>query len=188
MHRSAFTQDHLRILEGASQQIGPAIEAALKFQNVEESAATDHLTGIPNARALALHMQQELQRAAREKSKIGVLVCDLDGFKQVNDRFGHQTGDAVLRHVAKGLRDACRGYDYLARMGGDEFVVVLHGLQGDYSTQLERMRQVAIQAGLTICGEHCLSMSVGVAIYPDDGSDTESLIKEADRRMYHVKY
>jgi len=188
MDRNAFSQDDLRIIEAASLQIGPAIEAALKFQNVEESAATDHLTGIPNARALALHLEQELKRAARENSRIGVLVCDLDGFKQVNDRFGHLTGDEVLRSVAKGLRDACRGYDYLARMGGDEFVVVLHGLQGDYSTQLERMRQVAVNAGLTICGERCLSMSVGVAIYPVDGHDTESLIKEADRRMYRLKY
>jgi len=188
MDRNAFSQDDLRIMEAASLQIGPAIEAALKFQNVEETAATDHLTGIPNARALALHLEQELKRAARENSRIGVLMCDLDGFKQVNDRFGHQTGDAVLRTVAQGLRDACRGYDYLARMGGDEFVVVLHGLQGDYSTQLERMRQVAVQAGLTICGERCLSMSVGVAIYPVDGRDTETLIKEADRRMYRLKY
>jgi len=188
MDRNAFSQDDLRIMEAASLQIGPAIEAALKFQNVEESAATDHLTGIPNARALALHLEQELKRAARENSRIGVLVCDLDGFKQVNDRFGHLTGDEVLRSVAKGLRDACRGYDYLARMGGDEFVVVLHGLQGDYSTQLERMRQVAVNAGLTICGEPCLSMSVGVAFYPVDGHDAESLIKEADRRMYRLKY
>lgn len=188
MDRNAFSQDDLRIMEAASLQIGPAIEAALKFQNVEETAATDHLTGIPNARALALHLEQELKRAARENSRIGVLVCDLDGFKQVNDRFGHLAGDEVLRTVAQGLREACRGYDYLARMGGDEFVVVLHGLQGDYSTQLERMRQVAVQAGLTICGEPCLSMSVGVAIYPVDGRDTESLIKEADRRMYRLKY
>ena len=188
MDRSAFSQDDLRIMEAASLQIGPAIEAALKFQNVEETAATDHLTGIPNARALAVHMELELQRAARENSRIGVLVCDLDGFKQVNDRFGHLAGDEVLRTVAQGLRDACRGYDYLARMGGDEFVVVLHGLQGDYSTQLERMRQVAVNAGITICGEPCLSMSVGVAIYPVDGHDTESLIKEADRRMYRLKY
>lgn len=188
LDRNAFTQDDLRILEAASLQIGPAIEAALKFQDVEETAATDHLTGIPNARALALHLEQELKRASRENSRIGVLVCDLDGFKQVNDRFGHLTGDEVLRTVAKGLRDACRGYDYLARMGGDEFVIVLHGLQGDYSTQLERLRQVAVQAGLTICGEPCLSMSVGVAIYPVDGRDSESLIKEADRRMYRLKY
>ena len=187
LDRNAFSQDDLRILEAASLQIGPAIEAALKFQNVEETAATDHLTGIPNARALAIHLEQELNRAARENSRIGVLVCDLDGFKQVNDRFGHLTGDEVLRYVAKGLRDACRGYDYLARMGGDEFVIVLHGLHGDYSTQLERLRSVAVQAGLTVCGESCLSMSVGVAIYPVDGTDTESLIKEADRRMYRLK-
>ena len=188
LDRNAFSQDDLRILEAASLQIGPAIEAALKFQDVEESAATDHLTGIPNARALAIHLERELQRASREESRIGLLVCDLDGFKQVNDRFGHLKGDEVLRCVAKGLRDTCRGSDYLARMGGDEFVIVLPGLQGDYSNQLERLRAVAVEAGEAVCGEQCLSMSVGVAIYPSDGRDAETLIAEADRRMYQLKH
>lgn len=187
LDRNAFGQDDLRMLEAASVQIGPAIESALKFQDAEASAATDHLTGIPNARALAIHLHRELQRAQREQSRVGVLVCDLDGFKQVNDRFGHLTGDEVLRRVAKGLRDACRGSDYFARMGGDEFVIVLPGLHGDYSAQLERLRAVAVEAGQEVCGEPCLAMSVGVAIYPLDGSDTETLIAEADRRMYQLK-
>ena len=185
---NAFSLDNLRILEAASLQIGPAIEGALKFQNAEESAATDHLTGVPNARALASYLERELQRAGREQSRVGVLVCDLDGFKQVNDRFGHLKGDEVLRSVAKGLREAGRGSDYLARIGGDEFIMVLPGLQGDYSSQLERLRTVAVEAGQTICGEPCLSMSVGVAIYPLDGVNAETLIAEADRRMYRLKH
>lgn len=185
---SAFSRDDLRILEAASAQIGPAIEAALKFQNAEESAATDHLTGVPNARALAIHLARELQRAGREQSTVGVLLCDLDGFKQVNDRFGHLMGNEVLQCVAKGLREACRGSDYLARMGGDEFVIVLRGLQGDYSSHLERLRTVAVEAGQSICGELCLSMSMGLAIFPFDGHDAESLIEEADRRMYRLKH
>jgi diguanylate cyclase (GGDEF)-like protein/putative nucleotidyltransferase with HDIG domain len=187
LDRNAFSRDDLRILEAASLQVGPAIEGALKFQDAEETAATDHLTGIANARALAIHLERELQRAGREQASIGVMVCDLDGFKQVNDRFGHLTGDEVLRCVARGLREVCRGSDYLARMGGDEFVIVVPGLQGDYSSQLERVRAVAVEAGQTVCREPCLSMSVGVAIYPFDGSDMEALIAEADRRMYRLK-
>lgn len=185
---NAFSRDDLRILEAASAQIGPAIEGALKFQDAEESAATDHLTGVPNARALAIHLGRELQRAGRDQSTIGVLLCDLDGFKQVNDRFGHLIGNEVLQCLAKGLREACRGSDYLARMGGDEFVIVLPGLQGDYSSHIERLRAAAVVAGQTVCGEPCLSMSVGLAIYPFDGGDTETLIAEADRRMYRLKH
>jgi diguanylate cyclase (GGDEF)-like protein/putative nucleotidyltransferase with HDIG domain len=185
---NAFSRDDLRILEAASAQIGPAIEGALKFQDAEESAATDHLTGVPNARALAIHLERELHRAGRDQSTIGVLLCDLDGFKQVNDRFGHLIGNEVLQYVAKGLREACRGSDYLARMGGDEFVIVLPGLQGDYSSHLERLRAAAAGAGRAVCGEPCLSMSVGLAIYPFDGSDAETLIAEADRRMYRLKH
>ena len=187
LDRDAFSQEDLRILESASLQIGPAIEAALRFQDAKESAATDHLTGVPNARALALHLTQELQRASRDQSRVGVLVCDLDGFKQVNDRFGHLKGNEVLQCVAKGLRDTCRGSDYVARMGGDEFVIVVPDFPADYSPQLERLRTAAAAAGDIVSEEPCLSMSVGVAIYPSDGRDVETLLAKADKRMYQLK-
>jgi diguanylate cyclase (GGDEF)-like protein/putative nucleotidyltransferase with HDIG domain len=187
LDRDAFGQEDLRILESASLQIGPAIEAALRFQDAKESAATDHLTGVPNARALALHLTQELQRASRDQSRVGVLVCDLDGFKQVNDRFGHLKGNEVLQCVAKGLRETCREYDYVARMGGDEFVIVVPDFPADYSTQLERLRGAAVAAGEIVSEEPCLSMSVGVAIFPVDGRDVETLLAKADKRMYQLK-
>ncbi len=187
LDRDAFSQEDLRILESASLQIGPAIEAALRFQDAKESAATDHLTGVPNARALALHLTQELQRASRDQSRVGVLVCDLDGFKQVNDRFGHLKGNEVLQCVAKGLRETCREYDYVARMGGDEFVIVVPDFPNDYSPQLERLRAAAVAAGEIVSDEPCLSMSVGVAVYPSDGRDVETLLAKADKRMYQLK-
>jgi len=186
--RNAFSRDDLRVAQAVSLHLGPAIENALKYQEAEESAVTDHLTGIPNARSLAIHLKRELARASRDKSTIGVLVCDLDGFKQVNDRFGHLKGNEVLRVVANGLREACRGSDYLARMGGDEFVLVLPDLKEELSAPyLDRLRRVAKDAGWNVCGEECLSMSVGAAIYPRDGGDAERLFAEADRRMYRVK-
>ena len=159
---------------------GPHLESALRYQEAEESAVTDHLTGIPNARSLAIHLKRELARSSRENSTIGVLVCDLDGFKQVNDRFGHLKGNEVLQHVANGLRETCRGSDYLARMGGDEFVLVLPDLKEELSpSYLDRLRGVALEAGWTVCGEECLSMSVGAAIYPLDGCDAEQVIRRS---------
>ncbi len=187
LDRNAFTQDDLRILEAASLHIGPAIESALRFQDAKDSAATDHLTGLPNGRALAIHLAQVLQRAGEDKSKVGVLVCDLDGFKQVNDRFGHLKGNEVLQFVAKGLRETCRGSDYVARMGGDEFVIVVPDFPADYSPQLERLRAAAVAAGEIVSDEPCLSMSVGVAVYPLDGGDVETLFAKADKRMYRSK-
>ncbi len=183
--RNVFSRDELRIAQAASLHVGRAMESALKYQNAQESAVTDHLTGVPNARSLAVHLQREVARASREQSVLGVLMCDLDGFKQVNDRFGHLMGNAVLQNVANGLREVCRESDYLARMGGDEFVIVLPGLTEEMGgSQIARLRSVALETGWKLCGEDCLSMSVGVAIYPVHGTDSETLLAEADRRMY----
>ena len=99
----AFNRDHLRLLEAVSLQVAPAIESALRYHDTEKMAVTDHLTGLPNARSLELHLHRELSRAQREEKTVGVLVCDLNGFKGVNDRFGHLKGNEVLQVVAKGL-------------------------------------------------------------------------------------
>src|SRR5260370_15130040 len=119
------------------------IEHAVKFMQAESSAATDYLTGLPNARSLFVHLDRELARCKRSGETLGVLVCDLDGFKQVNDRFGHLEGNKVLREFASRLKDACREYDYVARMGGDEFVVVAPGMgDQDASDNIKRLQRI----------------------------------------------
>src|SRR5947199_8025057 len=147
-----------------------SIENALKYQQAESSGTTDYLTGLPNARSLFLQLDRELARCKRSKQSLTVMVCDMDGFKQINDRFGHLEGNRVLRIFAQRLKESCREYDYVARMGGDEFVVVAPGLTQDASrAKALLLREMAKAAGAEVCREDILSLSVGQAIYPDDG-------------------
>jgi diguanylate cyclase (GGDEF)-like protein/putative nucleotidyltransferase with HDIG domain len=186
--RDAFTTDHLRILLAVSGKMALAIENALKYQQAENSATTDYLTGLPNARSLFLQLDRELARCKRDNTSLTVMVSDMDGFKQINDRFGHLEGNRVLRLFAQALKDSCREYDYVARMGGDEFVVIAPGLATDAAgKKVEQLRTLARHAGNEVCGEEILSLSVGRAVYPEDGKDAEQLLAEADRRMYIEK-
>src|SRR5256714_2845045 len=186
--RDAFTSDHLRILLAISSKMALAVENALKYEQAESSATTDYLTGLPNARSLFLQLDRELARCKRDTSSLTVMVCDMDGFKQINDRFGHLEGNRVLRLFAVALKESCREYDYVARMGGDEFVVVAPGLPPEtVAKKADQLRQLAKHAGHDVCGEDILSLSVGQALYPKDGQDAEELLAEADRRMYIEK-
>ncbi|MGA7220839.1 MAG: diguanylate cyclase, partial [Candidatus Sulfotelmatobacter sp.] len=186
--RDAFTSDHLRILLAVSGKMALAIENALKFQQAESSATTDYLTGLPNARSLFLQLDRELARCKRDNASLTLMVCDLDGFKKINDRFGHLEGNRVLRLFAQALKESCREYDYVARMGGDEFVVIAPGLDAEAAAKkIQQLRPLAKQAGFDVCGDQVLSLSVGLAISPQDGNDAEQLLTEADRRMYLEK-
>jgi diguanylate cyclase (GGDEF)-like protein/putative nucleotidyltransferase with HDIG domain len=187
--KDAFSKENLRILLAISSKVALAIENALHHRLLDTSITTDYLTNLPNARSLFLSLDHEVSRAQRQSTTLAVVVCDLDGFKQVNDRFGHLTGNKVLRLVADGLRERCDPHgDYVARMGGDEFVLLVTGGDEDsIESKVEAMRAVVRAAG-DIAPEPCaLSLSVGVAHYPQDGSDAEELLAEADRRMYKSK-
>lgn len=187
--RDAFTSDHLRLLLAVSGKMALAIDNALKYQQAESSATTDYLTGLPNARSLFLQLDRELARCKRDKAPLTLMVCDMNGFKKINDRFGHLEGNRVLRLFAQALKDSCREYDYVARMGGDEFVIIAPGLQADAAAKkIEQIRPLARQAGFDVCGEEILSLSIGMAVSPEDGTDAEQLLSQADRRMYVEKH
>ncbi len=184
----AFTSDHLRVLQVITSKVAHFIENALKYRQAESSATNDFLTGLPNARALSIHLEQELARCKREHSTIAVMECDLNGFKEVNDRYGHMAGDKVLKLFAGLIREICREYDYTARMGGDEFVVVAPNMSpGSIKERTVLLNALAQRAGREVCGKDILSLSLGVAFYPQDGLDAEQLLAEADRRMYAAK-
>jgi diguanylate cyclase (GGDEF)-like protein/putative nucleotidyltransferase with HDIG domain len=184
----AFDTDNLRILLAISSKTALSLENALKFKQAESSATTDYMTGLPNARSLFLHLDQELARCKRSQSAVTVMVTDLDGFKQINDRCGHLEGNRLLRLFGERLKDMCREYDYVARMGGDEFVLVLPGLSADAAVnRTQELMALATAVGREVSGENILSLSVGQSSYPGDGLDAEQLLAEADRRMYVVK-
>ena len=185
----AFTSDHLRILQVVTSKVALFIENALKFRQAENFATSDYLTGMPNARGLSLYLERELARCKREHTSIAVMVCDLNGFKHVNDRFGHLAGDKVLKMFTRMMQSECREYDYIARMGGDEFVIVSPAMDspGVVRERAALLSAMAQEAGHRICGEDVLSLSLGAAFYPQDGSETAELLAEADRQMYADK-
>jgi diguanylate cyclase (GGDEF)-like protein len=186
--RDSFTADHLRILLGVSSKIALSVENALKYQQAENSATTDYLTGLPNARSLFVHLARELARCRRTGTALAVMVCDLDNFKQINDLYGHMEGDKLLRDFSGHLTEMCRGYDYVARMGGDEFVIVAPGLKPDAAEEkARRLNQLAVASGMRIAGRNLIALSVGISFCPEDGFDLEPLLAAADRRMYSVK-
>jgi diguanylate cyclase (GGDEF)-like protein len=116
------------------------------------------------------------------------MVCDLNGFKAINDRYGHVAGDKVLKLFSSLMQDVCREYDYAARMGGDEFVIIAPGMTpGSVSERAILLNTLAQEAGREVCGKNILSLSLGAAFYPQDGVEAEQLLAEADRKMYMAK-
>lgn len=186
--RDSFTADHLRVLLAISAKLSHSIENAMKYELAETSATTDFLTSLPNARSLFIQMDSELNRCRRSGAALEILVCDLNGFKQINDRFGHLEGNRVLKEFSNLLKEACRDYDYVARMGGDEFVVLIPELpELAIEQKIAQLSLLARQASQTIVGQATLSVAIGSARFPVDGEDAERLIAVADQRMYQAK-
>lgn len=184
----AFTSDHLRVLQVITSRVALFIENALKYREAESSATIDYLTGMANARALSMYLEQELAHCKRDRTTAAVMVCDLNGFKEINDRYGHLAGDKVLKLFSTLMREACRETDYTARMGGDEFVIVAPNMPpGSVEERARIFSALAQRAGREICGKDFLSLSLGAAFYPQDGVDSEKLLAEADRKMYAAK-
>jgi diguanylate cyclase (GGDEF)-like protein len=176
-----FSQDDLRILLAIASRAGLTLANAIHHQRVEASAVTDGLTGLPNARSLFVKLAAEVSDAREANSRFAVMLIDLDGFKAINDGMGHLAGNRVLQRVAEGLRLRCREQDYIARMGGDEFVVIIPGLQpAAVKLRVDQLRDGAGRAGN-------VGLSIGVAFYPEDGTDEEQILAKADLRMYAEK-
>jgi diguanylate cyclase (GGDEF)-like protein/putative nucleotidyltransferase with HDIG domain len=184
----AFTQDHLRVLLAVRSKAGQAIENSLRFSKARYAAEKDELTGLLNAGTLFRLLEAELVRAAGLKIGVAIILIDLNGFKQANDRHGHLAGNRVLQEIATGLIACCRVSDHVARLGGDEFVLVLPDASPEnVGGVLRRIQSLGPEAGMKACGESAITISSGVASYPIDGTDAESLLERADQLMYECK-
>jgi diguanylate cyclase (GGDEF)-like protein/putative nucleotidyltransferase with HDIG domain len=186
--RDAFSRDNLRVMLAIASKVGMTIDHLLRLEAAESTAITDFLTELPNARSLFVHLDAELARRSANNESVTVLVTDLDGFKTVNDRYGHLEGNRLLKGVAQALKANCREQDYVARMGGDEFVLVMPGLtREELAARTARISSMITETARQIIGEEIIGISIGAVQAPEDGKDAETLLGEADRRMYQMK-
>ena len=177
------------LLQYAATQIATAIERKQMQARLQHMAQFDALTGLPNRYLLHDRMVGALARAERTAGRLSVLFLDLDRFKQVNDTLGHKVGDGLLQEVARRMRDCVRETDTVARIGGDEFVVLLESIQEpSHALQVADKIRATLQQALRI-GRHTLQItpSIGVAHYPEHGVSTDQLMAQADEAMYAAK-
>ena len=175
-----------RFFEVMASTAANALRNAQLFEEVEHRARTDFLTGLPNHRFFQATLSVELGRAQRHNHALSLLIIDLDFLKEVNDRFGHPSGDLVIRSVAETIRSTCREIDFAARYGGEEFTVILP------ETPLAGAIQVADRIRERIAAEHfprigTVTASVGVSNYPVNALSKEDLIRVADQALYVAK-
>ncbi|MBS0554354.1 MAG: EAL domain-containing protein, partial [Proteobacteria bacterium] len=158
-------------------------------QRIRDLAYYDPLTGLPNRRLLDDRLQVELAHASRQHGRVAVMFVDLDRFKRINDSLGHEVGDQLLVEVARRLRSCLREDDTVARMGGDEFVVVMSDFDGPEGAVHAAGRMAdALRDPIAVDGrELVVTCSIGISLYPDDGADSSTLIKNADVAMYRAK-
>lgn len=158
-------------------------------ERIRHLAHYDMLTGLPNRALLTDRMHQALALARRDKGMLAVMFLDLDKFKPVNDTFGHDIGDLLLKEVAKRLLDSGRASDTVARIGGDEFVVLLPVIeQKQDATVVAKKILHALNRPFEIAGHSLdISTSIGIAIYPEHADDEKLLLINADVAMYHAK-
>jgi diguanylate cyclase (GGDEF)-like protein/PAS domain S-box-containing protein len=165
-------------------------EAQRQQEEIERLAYYDPLTRLPNRRLLSDRIEQALAVAARHATRVAVCYLDLDRFKPINDRFGHEFGDALLIEVARRLEGAVRTHDTVARLGGDEFVLLLTELRSEAESEpiLDRVLQLLAER-FTLGNGHAveISASIGIAFFPGDGTNADALLRHADQAMYEAK-
>jgi diguanylate cyclase (GGDEF)-like protein len=187
-----FQRRGVRSGHGIAVTVRDVSDARQQAETLARMARTDALTGLPNRHWLNQHLPGVLQNAASTNTKVALLYLDLDNFKHINDALGHRTGDDVLVAIARTLYETIGGQDRLARIGGDEFTVLLDELGNDAESQAARVANRLIDAIQVMSAGSTwkafnLRASVGISLYPDDASDVDGLLLAADIAMYEAK-
>lgn len=185
-----FQESKLRQLRLLADQAGIAIQNARLHNLIREEAQTDWLTGLPNRRSFEFAIDQMIEHARAVGSSFTVMMLDLDHFKSINDTYGHRIGDSALRRIALRLKEGVRKTDFLARLGGDEFAILFPGTNRDEAYTIG----TKLQEYVSICDLQlpdgklgCMSVSFGMAIFPDTGQTVEALMEAADAGLYRDK-
>ena len=184
--RAEVTESELTFLDLFSKQIELAITIAELFQTVKEQAVTDSLTGLNNRRYFEEFLQKELLRAQRQNQKFTIVGIDLDHLKQINDKYGHAFGDVAIRTVASALKSNARSIDVVARMGGEEFNILLPGVDSEGGMiAAERIRKAIESRKIDTIGH--VTASIGVATYLEHSDNIQELLELTDQAMYISK-
>lgn len=187
LHR--YDQEDLQLTQILANQVAVALEHARLYQEARRLAVTDELTGLHNARYLEQRLEEEVARARRYGHRLSLLLMDSDSLKQVNDRYGHQEGNALLKAMAAAIKESVRSTDIPCRYAGDEFVVLMPQTDADDAAVVaERVRTAIESRGLVVDGQRVwVTASAGVATFPDHARDAEELVRKADKAMYEAK-
>jgi diguanylate cyclase (GGDEF)-like protein/putative nucleotidyltransferase with HDIG domain len=180
-----FSRDAMRILQAIEPKFSMALQNGLRRQDAESEATIDFVTQLANARQFFRGMEAELNSALLAGGKFAVIVCDLDAFREVNESQGHATGNLLLRSIAEGLRRGCGSTDSVGRTGGDEFVLLLSGVDAQSCAgKLESIEQAVRKACRELKNGVNVPVSLGAAFFPSEGERAEELLGLAGRRMY----
>jgi diguanylate cyclase (GGDEF)-like protein len=174
-------------VEDSVSQASPVLANLRNLAVAENRAATDALTGLPNSRSCRDNLKRMVAHAGRTVSPLSAVMFDLDHFKQVNDRFGHGSGDDVLAGVGEVLNATLRGSDFGGRYGGEEFLVLLPGTDQSGALDLAEKLRVSIEALEFQQPELRVTASFGIATYPLDALEADALVRMADRALYAAK-
>jgi diguanylate cyclase (GGDEF)-like protein len=180
-----LADEEINFVRALANTLATALERLWGLERVQHQAVHDPLTGLANRTLLRDRLKHALARATRGGGATGVLFVDLDGFKQINDAYGHAVGDAVLAEIGARLPQAVRPGDTVARLGGDEFVVVCEGVDHDSALAVAVRLQEMIRLPLTHAGvRHDVDASVGIAL---GHADSDALVARADTAVYRAK-